>query len=149
MITLLGALMGFLTSALPDVLSYFKQAREHKQELAIMELQLQAKREAAGQKLEQINAQADIEETRTIYKTYNTGVKWVDAYNGTVRPTIAYAFFILYAVVKGLIYDALPDTVPIDDIKDILWTEADAAIFAGIISFYFGQRAMAKLRRGQ
>jgi len=147
MLTILASLLGFFTSAIPDVLAFFKQKQDHKQELDIMDKQLQAKRESAGQKLQQINVQADIEETRTIYKTYNTGVKWVDAYNGTVRPTIAYAFFILYAVVKGLIYVSLPDSVPIEDIKTILWTQEDAAIFAGIISFYFGQRAMAKLRR--
>jgi hypothetical protein len=31
----------------------------------------------------------------------------------------------------------------------VLWQAEDQAIFAGIISFYFGQRAMSKLRGGK
>jgi cellulose synthase/poly-beta-1,6-N-acetylglucosamine synthase-like glycosyltransferase len=74
----------------------------------------------------------------------------VDALNGTVRPVIAYAFFILYALVKLLSYAAVANSnvVPFVVLHDTLWTEDDAAIFAGIISFYFGQRAMAKVRQG-
>jgi len=71
----------------------------------------------------------------------------VDALNGTVRPVIAYSFFMLYAAVKLLSYAAIAgsNAVPFVVIHDTLWTEDDAAIFAGIISFYFGQRAMKKL----
>ena len=44
-------------------------------------------------------------------------------------------------------YNALPDVgVPFVVVYDTLWTEDDAAIFAGIISFYFGARAMNKVR---
>ncbi|MBN66591.1 MAG: hypothetical protein CMM94_03370 [Rickettsiales bacterium] len=32
---------------------------------------------------------------------------------------------------------------------DMLWSTEDQAIFAGIISFYFGQRAMCKVRSGK
>jgi len=35
------------------------------------------------------------------------------------------------------------------DLPWLLWTAEDQAIFAGIISFYFGQRAMSKLRQGR
>jgi hypothetical protein len=69
------------------------------------------------------------------------GIRWVDALNGTVRPVIAYSFFILYALVKGMQFSA--------GLPWLLWTEEDQAIFAGIISFYFGQRAMSKLRQGK
>ena len=71
--------------------------------------------------------------------------------NGTVRPVIAYCFFMLYAAVKFLSYAAIAhaDAVPFVVLHDTLWTEDDSAIFAGIISFYFGQRAMSKLRSGK
>jgi len=32
---------------------------------------------------------------------------------------------------------------------EMLWSLEDQAIFAGIISFYFGQRAMSKVRSGR
>lgn len=147
MLTLLGSLIGFFGSFAPDLLALFKQKGEFKQELAIMDMQRKANKELAGQKLEQINAEADIAETKVIYETWKTNVAWVDTLNGSVRPVLAYAFFILYATVKVLTYVELPENVDIQIIKATLWTQEDAAIFAGIISFYFGQRAMAKLRK--
>ncbi|MBL0320122.1 MAG: hypothetical protein IPP74_12675 [Alphaproteobacteria bacterium] len=92
-------------------------------------------------RLEEIQVNADIAESQALYKTYNVGIRWVDALNGTVRPVIAYSFFILYAAVKVMQFSA--------DMPWLLWTAEDQAIFAGIISFYFGQRAMAKLRSGK
>ncbi len=51
---------------------------------------------------------------------------------------------------KFMSFAALPDVgVPFVVIYDTLWTQDDAAIFAGIISFYFGQRAMSKVRSGK
>ncbi len=141
MITLLGALIGFISSAFPDLLKIWRDAADRKHELAILQMQMEQQRQGHTNRLEEINVQADIAESRALYKTYNTGIKWVDALNGTVRPVIAYSFFILYAVVKAMQFSV--------DLPWLLWTAEDQAIFAGIISFYFGQRAMSKLRQGR
>jgi len=76
-------------------------------------------------------------ETTTTSYTYTASL----ALNGTVRPVIAYSFFALYASVKAIQFSA--------NLPWLLWTAEDQAIFAGIISFYFGQRAMSKLRGGK
>lgn len=141
MITLIGALLGFISSAFPDLLKIWRDAADRKHELAILQMQMEQQRQGHTNRLEEINVQADIAESRALYKTYHTGIKWVDALNGTVRPVIAYSFFILYAVVKVMQFSA--------DLPWLLWTAEDQAIFAGIISFYFGQRAMSKLRQGR
>lgn len=141
MITLIGALLGFISSAFPDLLKIWRDAADRKHELAILQMQMEQQRQGHTHRLEEINVQADIAESRALYKTYHTGIKWVDALNGTVRPVIAYSFFILYAVVKIMQFSA--------DLPWLLWTAEDQAIFAGIISFYFGQRAMSKLRQGR
>ena len=47
-----------------------------------------------------IQITSDSLESRALYKTYNVGIKWVDALNGTVRPILAYSFFLLYSAVK-------------------------------------------------
>jgi hypothetical protein len=91
-----------------------------------------------SERLQAIHSETDLAQKRVLYKTYNTGIHWVDALNGTVRPVIAYAFFVLYAYVK---YEQISHT------PWLMWTEDDQAIFAGIISFYFGQRAWGKLRK--
>ena len=141
MITLIGALLGFIGSAFPDILKIWRDSADRKHELAILQMQMEQQKQGHTNRLEEINVQADIAESRALYKTYNTGIKWVDALNGTVRPVIAYSFFILYAVVKAMQFSA--------DLPWLLWTAEDQAIFAGIISFYFGQRAMSKLRQGR
>ena len=141
MITLLGSLLGFITSTFPSLLKLWQDASDKKHELAILQLQMQAQAQGHQERLEEINTQADIAESDALYKTYTTGIDWVDALNGTVRPVIAYSFFILYALVKVMQFSA--------DLPWLLWTAEDQAIFAGIISFYFGQRAMSKLRSGK
>ena len=147
MITLLGSLLGFISSTFPSLLKLWQDTSDKKQELAIMQLQMQMQAQGHQERLEEINASADIAESVALYKTYTTGIDWVDALNGTVRPVIAYAFFALYALMKLLSYAAVAHSsmVPFVVLYNTLWTEDDAAIFAGIISFYFGQRAMSKL----
>lgn len=141
MITLIGSLIGFISAAFPDLLKLFRDAQDRKHEMRILEMQMEQQRQGHAQRLEEVGIQADIAESKALYKTYNTGIRWVDALNGTVRPVIAYSFFILYASVKVMQFSA--------DLPWLLWNEEDQAIFAGIISFYFGQRAMSKLRGGK
>ena len=150
MITLIGSLLGFISAMFPDLLKLFRDSQDRKHELKILELQMQQQAQGHTNRLEEIQVNADIAESRALYQTYNTGIRWVDALNGTVRPVIAYSFFALYALMKLLSYAALPEHgTSLEVIYQTLWTADDEAIFAGIISFYFGQRAMAKLRSGK
>lgn len=145
MITIVASLLGFLGSAFPDLLKIFTQSQDRKHELTILDMQLKQRAQGHSERLEEINAKADISESKALYKTYYSGIKWVDALNGTVRPVLAYAFFLLYASVKAWQFSMLPDN-PLPWHLEMLWTEEDRAVFAGIISFYFGQRAMSKVR---
>ena len=144
MITLLGSLIGFLGAAFPDILKLYRDKADREHELRILALQIEQQKQGAAQRLEEIRTSADISESVALYKTYQTGVRWVDALNGTVRPLLAYAFFVLYATAKLLqFYVIAPNDVTM---IGMLWQGEDQAIFSGIISFYFGQRAMSKLR---
>jgi len=139
MITALASLFGFLSSMLPELVAFFKDRADREHELKILELQMRQQREGQQARLEEIRTQGDAATSRALYKTWYSGIGWVDALNGTVRPVIAYAFFLLYAMVKIMqLHSGLPW---------LLWTEEDQAIFAGIISFYYGQRAFGKVRR--
>ena len=54
------------------------------------------------QRLEEIEVQADIVESKALYKHDRpVGVAWVDSLRASVRPVITYAFFLLFAAVKG------------------------------------------------
>jgi hypothetical protein len=149
MVTLLGSLIGFISAAFPDLLKIWRDASDRKHELTILQMQMEQAAQGHEQRLEEINAQADIAESKALYKTYYSGIRWVDALNGTVRPVLAYAFFLLYFTIKCMQFAMVDLGNPLPWHMDILWSVEDQAIFAGIISFYFGQRAMSKVRSGK
>ncbi len=145
MITLLGSLIGFFSAAFPDVLKLFRERADSKHELMVLQLQLQQQAQGHTERLAEIRTQADSAEIAALYKTYRTDIRWVDALNGTVRPVLAYAFFALYAALKAMEFALIDWATPLPWQLERLWSTEDQAIFAGIISFYFGQRAMRKI----
>lgn len=83
-----------------------------------------------------------------------TGIHWVDALSGSVRPMITYAFFTLYVLVKCaqfsiLLSPALPwqNNLSVAQALVSLWTEEDIAIFSAIMAFWFGSRALMKAKK--
>lgn len=146
MITLLATLTGFISSLIPEIMKYFVDKNDKKHEIQILEYQLQINKLTNNRKLEEIASLQNNSEAQAIYKTYKTGIYWVDSLNGTVRPVLAYAFFAIYSFIKFLQYKIVIASAAIYEVIDILWNVDDQAIFAGIISFYFGQRTISKLR---
>jgi hypothetical protein len=145
MITLIGAMLGFFGSMIPEVMGVFKQRADRAHELAILKLQREQQERGHSERLEEIRLVHDSAQIKALYATYRTDIIWVDALNGTVRPVLAYAFFLLYAVVKMLQFSVIDFAQPL--LPWQLWGEEDQAIFAAIISFYFGQRSFGKMRR--
>lgn len=146
MITILASLVGFISSLIPEIMKFFLDKNDKKHELQILEQQIKIRKETNLSQLEEIIAMNSFKESQALYKTYKTGICWVDALNGTVRPVLAYSFFAIYTFIKYLQYKVISASVTINEIVNILWSVDDQAIFAGIISFYFGQRAVSKLR---
>lgn len=147
MVTILGSLLGFLGSLAPDVIQLFRQRADNKQHLELLRLQADLQQRGHNHQIELAHTKADITEGANLYKTYKTDIRWVDALNGTVRPVLAYAFFSLYASVKIAILVTTDGGFALALAN--IWTIEDQAIFAGIISFYYGQRAMQKIRMGK
>ena len=150
MLTLLGSLLGFATSTIPDVMGFFRERADRKHELAILDRQMEQMRLGHTQRLEEIAVEADIAESKALYRhdaALNTG-GWVDGLRASVRPIVTYAFFVLFASVKGsglylliaveglLIAEALPR----------IWDAETQALFAAVMSFWFGNRTLSKLR---
>ncbi|MCT4635195.1 MAG: hypothetical protein N4A31_02970 [Rickettsiales bacterium] len=146
MITLLASLAGFISSLIPEVLKYFVDKSDKNHEVLLLEYQMRLLKLKSNNRLEEVESSGYAEEAKALYRTYKTGVYWVDALNGTVRPILAYAFFGIYSFIKILQYRLIEHSLNITDIITILWNGDDQAIFAGIISFYFGQRAITKLK---
>ena len=148
MMTLLGSLIGFTSAAFPDLLKLWRDAADRQHELTILRMQMEQQAAGHTQQLEEIHVEADIAESKALYRSYYSGIRWVDALNGTVRPVLAYAFFLLYFTIKCMQFAMVDLSNPLPWHMTMLWSVEDQAIFAGIISFYFGQRAMSKVRNG-
>ena len=149
MLSLLGSLLGFGTSFLPKVMDYFQDKQDKAHELQVMEVQIRQQKELASQKLEMVNVEADIREVEALQKSMQpTGVAWVDGLRGSVRPVITYAFFGLFIFVEVSAYLSLTAAgVSGLDAVNAVWDEDTKALFAAVISFWFGGRAIARGRK--
>lgn len=144
MITLIGAFIGFISSALPDFLRFFQEKQDRKHELAVMKMQIEQQRIGHNQKLEAIRLQADLIQSQEIYRhaSRDSGNKYVEALRASVRPIITYAFFLLFATVKiaSLVY-LVGNGHDISVALLKIWDSESQALFAAVMSFWFGQRA--------
>ena len=149
-VSAIGSLVGFASAALPDVLDIVKDGQERKHELALIDRQMEMAKLNHKQKLEAINLEADISETRALYRhdtKLSSGYKWVDALRSTVRPFITYAFFLLFCCVElATFYILVKNGITGPEALVQVWGPEEQALFSTVISFWFGQRAMAKLR---
>jgi hypothetical protein len=154
MLALIASGLGFLGGFVPSILEYFKNKQDNKHELDIMKLQIERDKLQHTYKIEEINVNADVQESVALYdhsKTELTGVKWADAllalYNGSVRPSITYIFTGLYCTVKLAQITSMvksSGTTVLDAIK-YTYTENDMACLMLVLSYWFGQRMAAKV----
>jgi len=147
MITLLASIAGFISSIIPEIIKYFKDVNDKKHELNILDKQIKYNENSATRSLEEIHVSRDIFEHASLYSTYKTEIKWVDSLNGSVRPILAYSFFLMYMGVKYIQYKAISASAHVIEYIEIIWSVDDQAIFAGIISFYYGQQTFRKVWR--
>jgi len=168
MIALLSALLGFLSSAVPDFMKLYRDQRDHAHELQVLKLQMEHARalQQAGYaedaheralRLEAIQMEAQRAEgaaLNTRLREQLTGIHWVDALAGSVRPILTYGFFLLYVGVKIAQFSLLQEpTLPwlkpvgVAEALVMVWNEEDVAIFSAIMAFWFGSRIMRQGRR--
>ena len=147
MMTLLGSLLGFGSSFLPEVLNYFKRRQEHKHQLEKMHLEMELLSKKSELKLQELDKQADIKETEELYRHDKTDSgNFVNALRGSVRPVITYAFFALFVAIKVTALMSLINQtgVSLNMALETVWDEQTAGLFAAIMSFWFGNRAVSK-----
>ena len=150
MITLIGSLIGFAGSALPKVFDMVDDWQNRKHELAMMDRQIEAAKLAHTQKIEALNIEADISESKSLYK-HDQSMKstgFMGGLRASVRPVLTYLFFTLFALINGTALYGLIYTNGVDWELAVmtLWDEETQGIFAAIISFWFGSRALQRSR---
>ena len=151
MMTLLGSLLGFGSSFLPEVLNFFKAGQEHKQKMESMKLEIELMGKRSELQLSLLDKQADIKETEGLYKHDSIDAGgFVNALRGSVRPVITYAFFGLFVAVQIVIMvKVMNEGGNWAAAVTLMWTAETSGLFAAIMSFWFGNRAVSKyLKKG-
>ena len=150
MITLLGSLLGFGTSFLPEVLNFFRAGQDHKHKLESMQLEMDMMAKRNELKLNIIDKQAEIKETEGLYKHDSMDAGgFINALRGSVRPVITYVFFGLFVAIKITALISLMDAGnDLGRSLSLIWDDSTSGLFAAIISFWFGGRAVSKYMKG-
>ena len=147
MLTLLGSIVGFLGSSVPSVINHFGKKEDNKKQLEIMRMQMTMAEKNADIYLMKFQAMAlDNEHQRLIAHDTamqkDTGpLSWL---RKSVRPVITYLFFGLFAAVKVSSLVVALETQDFQAAILTVWDPETQAIFAAIISFWFGSRALEK-----
>jgi hypothetical protein len=154
--TLLGGLLGGVFRLAPEVLKWFDRKSERGHELAMQDKALEFDRLRGAQKMAEIGAAADaawntgaIEALRDAVRTQGekTGVRWADALSISVRPVITYWFMALYCAAKTAAFvGAMTAGVGWSAAVLQAWTEADQALWAGVLNFWFLGRVFDRVR---
>ena len=104
MISLLGTILGFGTSIVPEILGFFKQKQANSHELSMLEAKAKFADQMSKLKLQELDAEAEIAETKGLYehdRSIDAG-GFVNGLRGSVRPVLTYAFFLLFSTIKGV-----------------------------------------------
>jgi hypothetical protein len=146
MMTLLGSLLGFGSSFLPEVLNFFRAGQEHKQKMESLRLEMDLMSKRSELQLSLLDKQADIKETEGLYKHDSIDAGgFVNALRGSVRPVITYAFFGLFVAVQIVIMvKVMNEGGNWASAVTLMWTPETSGLFAAIMSFWFGNRAVSK-----
>ena len=155
--TLLGGLLGGAFRLAPEFLKWLDRRGERGHELAMQDKALEFEKIRGAQRMSEIGAGADaawnvgaIDTLREAVRTQGekTGVRWADALSSSVRPVITYWMMALYCAAKTVAFVAAVNAgTGWDTAVLYAWTEADQALWAGVLNFWFIGRVFDKVRQ--
>ena len=149
--SLLGSLIGFGGSAVPALIDVFKQKQDNKQEIEKMKVMAELRAQGYDHDLKMYETMgADKEHDRLIQHdiAISKTSGFIGALQRSVRPVITYLFFGLFIAIEVvLLKQVLELGTPVDEAILVLWDDNTQGIFAAIVSFWFGSRAIDKMRK--
>ena len=141
MLSLLGSLLGFGTSFLPKLLGFFEEKRDQAHELKLMDKQLEQQIKLGEQKLQFMNVEADIRETEALQKSQTKmtvkSSQWVINLSSSVRPIMTYLLFAEFMILTFMLAFNSIDL----EMYNRIWSNEIQAVWAAVVSFWFGQRS--------
>ena len=154
--TLLGGLLGGAFRLAPEILKWLDRKGERGHELAMQDKAIEFEKLRGAQRMAEIGAAADAAwntgainalKEAVAAQGHQSGVRWADALSASVRPVITYWFMGLYCAAKTAAFAAAL-TAGAGWGEAILhaWTDADQALWAGVLNFWFLGRVFDRVR---
>jgi hypothetical protein len=151
MLSIIGSLLGFASSTAPAIMDHFQSKDNRKHEIDKMKTLAEIKAQGIDLDMkvyEQMGADKEHERLIAHDTAIQQSTGWTSALQKSVRPVITYAFFGLFATIEiTLLMDAIEKGTEFSEAIKLLWDDETKAIFAAIISFWFGSRAIEKARQ--
>jgi hypothetical protein len=149
---ILGSLLGFGSSVVPAITDHFQSKRNQEFELKKMEKMAELTSAGYDHEIKRFQEMGLHEEQKALLEhdtTIAQGTGFISGLQKSVRPVITYCFFFLFAMIEfSLLQDALSNGTPLSEALNTLWDDDTKAIFAAIMAFWFGSRAVEKARVG-
>lgn len=148
LLTILSSLFGVASSVLPNLVKIMEVKQDHKHEIELTKLRMEAA--SKGLELTTIaeGAKADVAEGESVRQHDSTirSSGFMEGLRASIRPVITYCFFFLFCGVKiAIVWIMIQRDHNPMDIVNAAWDQNTMAVFAAIVSFWFGSRSMVKL----
>lgn len=151
--SLVGSLLGGLFRLAPEVLKWFDRKDERGHERAMFDKQLEADKLRGEQRQAELDGQLGLAEVHALVEAtkaqgVQTGVKWVDAINALVRPTLAFQWLIFLwpaVILAGFWLAVTHGADPLVALKQTFGVE-EKAMASSIASFWLVDRSLRKMR---
>jgi hypothetical protein len=154
--TLLGGFLGGMFRLAPELLKWLDRRGERAHELAMQDKALEFERLRGAQRMQEIGAQTEQAWTTGTLSALReavaaqgraSGLRWADALSSSVRPVITYWFMALYCTAKFVAFCAALGAGEVwSEAVRATWTEADQAMWAGVLNFWFLSRCFDRTR---
>jgi hypothetical protein len=141
MVTLLSGLLGLCSSALPSILKYFQDIKDKAHELAILQIQVDLAKAEFTEKLDEAEIKGDTAQLATVYSTYYSGNKYMDALTDSVRPIVTFILLGMYCFMQWQYFGIITSQENVTlEVLEQLFTDEDQALLTICLSFFFGNQ---------
>jgi hypothetical protein len=148
---IIGVIVGFLAAMWPNVMDLIRDRFVHQHELEVNQQSLDAAKaglelaSAQHRTIEDLQAQNEqlaLAATQDVDGDSCT----LTFLRSSVRPTLTYGFFLLFVIIKliGIHHAFVVEHASALMILPLVWDEDTSSLFAAVMSFWFGSRAVTK-----
>jgi len=150
---LISTITGLISGTVPNLLKEWGASREHSREVEMLKIQTELQLKIAEKQGETRVAEMDREVDIAAYESQAkiasaslkaTGITWVDAWNGALRPFAVTIIITLFAVMASFYTYAVLTTVAPLQAVDLLWGSLIGEAIQAVLGFLFGYRSARK-----